>query len=492
MIATMFFAWAVGQDNLVQNPGFEVAENKAPIGYSLEGSARWEYNGYQDEIATYGVSLDSVGTEGSVSQMVSIDPRKGKWITFRFRAKAEDGFALKGNELYIRIDFYSKGGKNYLDSTRRLIYREILEDRKHFTVNGDHGKGGAAVWRSYDLEELLPFAEVDAIKITVGFSGGAGTSKNYSRFLVDDFSVTQRDYSLTGKVDPASVAKPAKAGQADDKGLVHLGGRWYYEPAAGEVIQGGKVVVTEANADRLFYKDGLFVNPFAGNMTAWLRKGYLDSQGKMVDRDRLVSDNLTLTFDGSDTFSITTHNLPNHPTARFPDTYGTQGYNPSYIMEQVRTYRLPLEPRKDPQADAMTPNNSNMALNMGPIGFAVNGVVFFNPFDANMQDASSIMDRCCGHPAPDYSYHYHKYPICVNTSFVDKGEGHSPVIGFAFDGFPVYGPYESVGVLARDLTTNKLDAFNAHYDPIRGWHYHVTPGKFPYLIGGYMGHVGRR
>jgi len=102
------------------------------------------------------------------------------------------------------------------------------------------------------------------------------------------------------------------------------------------------------------------------------------------------------------------------------------------------------------------------------------------------------MDRCCGHPSPDYRYHYHKYPICVNTPFVDKGERHSPVIGFAFDGLPVYGPYESNGVMAKDLTTNKLNAFNAHFDEVRGWHYHVTPGKFPYILGGYFGQVDRR
>jgi hypothetical protein len=102
-----------------------------------------------------------------------------------------------------------------------------------------------------------------------------------------------------------------------------------------------------------------------------------------------------------------------------------------------------------------------------------------------MTDASSIMDRCCGHPSPDYRYHYHKYPICVNTPYVDKGQGHSPVIGFAFDGLPVYGPYESENVMAKDQSANPLDIYNAHYDDQRGWHYHVTPGQFPYIIGGY-------
>ena len=137
----------------------------------------------------------------------------------------------------------------------------------------------------------------------------------------------------------------------------------------------------------------------------------------------------------------------------------------------------------------MDDSDRNRALPMGPIGIAVNGIPFFNPFDAGMRDASNIMDYCCGHPNPDNLYHYHKYPICVNTPFVDKGDAPSEVIGFAFDGLPIYGPYQEAGIMAKDSTTHPLNAFNACYDPVRGWHYHVTPGKFPYIIGGYFGKV---
>jgi len=51
---------------------------------------------------------------------------------------------------------------------------------------------------------------------------------------------------------------------------------------------------------------------------------------------------------------------------------------------------------------------------------------------------------------------------------------------------PVFGPYEASGVLAKDSPTNPLNEFNVHSDDVRGPHYHVTPGKFPYLIGGYF------
>jgi hypothetical protein len=42
--------------------------------------------------------------------------------------------------------------------------------------------------------------------------------------------------------------------------------------------------------------------------------------------------------------------------------------------------------------------------------------------------------------------------------------------------------------MAKDVKGERaLNEFNLHYDEQRGWHYHVTPGKFPYLIGGYWG-----
>ena len=166
--------------------------------------------------------------------------------------------------------------------------------------------------------------------------------------------------------------------------------------------------------------------------------------------------------------------------------------SPLEVQDSSTTFdNSSLNPQVNPLHAAMTDRDSNRALPMGPIGVAVNGVVFFNPFDAGMMDATDMMDQCCGHPAPDNQYHYHKYPICVNSPWDDDGEGHSPVIGWAFDGFPIYGPYESRGMMAKDVAGG-LNDFNVEWDSDRGWHYHVTPGNFPYIIGGYWGVVDRR
>jgi hypothetical protein len=114
-------------------------------------------------------------------------------------------------------------------------------------------------------------------------------------------------------------------------------------------------------------------------MSAWLRKGWLDADGKVVAADRYVPDNVVVSFTDAH-LVVKSHNLPNHPTAVFPDVNRSLDGNPNFIQERVTTMRFPLEPRVDPRHVAMKDgNNNDHALPMGPIAVAVNGVVFFNP-----------------------------------------------------------------------------------------------------------------
>jgi hypothetical protein len=336
------------------------------------------------------------------------------------------------------------------------------------------------VWRTYQLDVWLPFPQVDTVRLSVQFGHGAGAGSN-SEFFVSDF----RFVRLEDAPAEAPVGSMAVVDRIPRSTLIPLGGRWYYEPNPGETQ--APAVFNEANADRLLYHDAKWQAPFAGNMSAWLRAGDKDITGRIVTADLFVPDNVTVSF-GSDAMTVRTKGLPNHPTGKFPQEGFGQQSNPNYIQEHVRTYYIPLNPKVNPRHIYTTTDNSNHALPMGPIGVAVNGVVFFNPFDAQSQDATNMMDQCCGHPAPDGTYHYHKYPICVNSPWADEGKEHSPLIGWAFDGFPIYGPFESAGVMAKDVKgSDALNDFNLHWDAERGWHYHVTPGKFPYIIGGYWG-----
>jgi hypothetical protein len=227
--------------NLVQNPGFELAAGAPPQpdGYAMTGAAFWGRLGGVEDFATFGVIFPGSARDGgAVSQQVrNIDQSKGRWISFRFRGLAEHGFVVRGETLKMKIEFYSKNGANYLDCATRAIDGEIEADRKNLTVNGDYHQGGAAVWRSYELEELIPFPEVDAVKVSVSYANGAATSPLHAAFLIDDFSLVQRPASLTGRVDPATArAATRPKSPVDQSKLVPLGGRWFYEPASGEPV----------------------------------------------------------------------------------------------------------------------------------------------------------------------------------------------------------------------------------------------------------------
>ena len=125
------------------------------------------------------------------------------------------------------------------------------------------------------------------------------------------------------------------------------------------------------------------------------------------------------------------------------------GNNPNAIASGTETFRIPLKP---------TNNATATDTSLGTVGVAVNGIPIYNPFEDGNQTAATgrIFSGCCGHPQLTGVYHYHKYPTCLRLlkgdiwqsekekcdeldALVAAG-GHSPLIGFALDGWPVYGP----------------------------------------------------
>jgi hypothetical protein len=501
-IVALFIASVAGaadRVNLVKNPGFEEAEGKSarPTDFDLQGDAVRRLAGTVYEFSSIGVALDSgndsngdARSEGAVAQDVRIaGALPGRWFRFQIRGLPEDGFSVTGDDLRLKVEFFGDHGRRPLDGVTRKIYPLVEQERRDLAANGVGHKGGAATWKTYAFDFRLPFPEIDQVRLIVGFRGGNGQGKEAS-FFVDDVSL--EPIATPAGAPQADLVRPAGPAAVDGNKLVALGGRWSYVSAASEEVaaRGKGLVVTQENAGRLVFQDGggRYLNPFAENMSAWLRTGYLDLSGKLVADDEYRPDNVTIRFDAA-SMIVHARNLPNHPTAVFPSPPGSGDRNPSYIQEHDYTYRIPLDPEPDPSARAMDQNNANRALPMGPIGIATNGVVFYNPFDLGMQDATDLMDRCCGHPSPDNRYHYHKYPVCVKSPFADEGREHSPPIGWAFDGFAIYGPYEAEGLMAKDSKENPLNSFNVHRDAQRGWHYHVTPGRFPYIIGGFWGKV---
>lgn len=188
---------------------------------------------------------------------------------------------------------------------------------------------------------------------------------------------------------------------------------------------------------------------------------------------RYFGTNVTVTVTG-DMMIVHSDGIPTHPTGTFPNEH-----NPNRIQKQNYQFTIPLTPRI---AEKTTP------LPFGPIGVALNGIPFYNPYNAEGRDAvlgpyAEIFDSCCGHPDQMGRYHYHKYPVCVKTPFKDEPGKHSGIIGYAFDGFALYGPNGTNGKPPSDL-----DECNGHTDAEHGYHYHVS-AKFPYILGAYKGVV---
>ena len=408
---------------------------------------------------------------------------ENRWYRFDITAMAQDDFSVQNDNLYLKVEFLQKKSDGSLDFIKTRIFPQVVRERGDLKDDRTNKNLGQGMWRSYAMDFRTPFAEVDAVKLSVGFSDGDGKGKN-SELWINTMNLTPIPVPTNYKA-PADKARARP--QPEFESLVALGGRWYFDSQNGPIDLPEKFDYT--NADQLLYQSDHFEAPFAGNMTSWLRAGYKDLDGNIVKKDQYKPDAVVITIT-DDHIVIKSRNLPNHPTATFPDKWRLLDGNPSYIQEKNNTWYLPKVPKLAVDPIAMDEKNSNEALPKGPIGVATNGVIFFNPFDHIFEtDAVWRLDRCCGHPSPQSSYHYHKYPVCVKTPWSDAGKAHSPVIGFAFDGLPVYGPYEADGLLAKDDTKNPLNDFNVHEDPQRGPHYHVTPGKFPHIIGGFWANL---
>lgn len=172
-------------------------------------------------------------------------------------------------------------------------------------------------------------------------------------------------------------------------------------------------------------------------------------------------------------------------TGSFPIEASDDAYaydrNPNSIRIQAVRYSLPRNPKR-----AARPS----CLSMGAIGVATNGVAIFNALDALDRDAVAheVQDRCGGHPQMSGLYHYHSIPACL-TRKQSTGR-HSGLVGFALDGFPIYGPRGAGGKL---LDNDDLDACHGHVGRVeldgrwrRAYHYHATL-EYPYTLGCFRG-----
>lgn len=213
-------------------------------------------------------------------------------------------------------------------------------------------------------------------------------------------------------------------------------------------------------------------------ITSWLQNTTTTGSYYMSGNSTTISNNILVNCQmveySTNNVFIHTKGIPSYPTGPFLDG------NPSQAEDQDAIFKFPLNPTQN--------SGTPTATTMGNIGVFINGVALFdyrdgvawNPTtnslcggpgnppcpggpgatmdwnrDAILAEMSGF-DCSKGHPAMG-NYHHHQNPsafdldlnvvstICnlydADGLYAIDSTQHSPLIGFAYDGFPIYGSY---------------------------------------------------
>ena len=245
-------------------------------------------------------------------------------------------------------------------------------------------------------------------------------------------------------------------------------------------------------------------------ITAWLQnltgiKGRHYVSGNYTPIQDNDSANVKSVFYSADSVYVRANGVPSYITGPFYQ-------NPSITVSQNAIFRFPLLPRKN--TGTLTKTSG------GNIGIFINGVAFFDYGDGvswknstnslaggplgapgdNVWNRDAVpaeklgFDCAKGHPAIG-NYHHHQNPSAFNLDLnvisticnlyaadglykIDASR-HSPLIGFAIDGFPVYGAYgykntDGTGGIIRmksSFSLRNITTRTTYYDGTT-----VTPG----------------
>ena len=141
-----------------------------------------------------------------------------------------------------------------------------------------------------------------------------------------------------------------------------------------------------------------------------------------------------------DTRVVTSNGIPHY-------TY--QSMTPNGLSEQNFTWEVPLNPVVAVETSAIPC--------LGSVGYTINGIPVYGPNEGPFPDpygdpiANGVMDWCLGHTGGDADYHYHG--ILETCMAIEATESASPVLGFALDGFPIYGPRGCLDEACEDVVT---------------------------------------
>ena len=208
------------------------------------------------------------------------------------------------------------------------------------------------------------------------------------------------------------------------------------------------------------------------NTTNIMGRHYVSGNSTPIN-DNVLANVQTVQYSANSVY-VTTHGIPAYITGPFLDG------NPSLATDQNAIYKLPLNPVQN--------TGTPTATTGGNIGIFINGISLFdyrdgvawnnstqalcggpgNPPCPGGPNATQAWNRDAipaekggfdcnkAHPAMG-NYHHHQNPSAFNLDlqvisticatypadglYVINPNVHSPLIGFAYDGFPIYGAY---------------------------------------------------
>ncbi|MBB5031633.1 YHYH protein [Prosthecobacter vanneervenii] len=150
---------------------------------------------------------------------------------------------------------------------------------------------------------------------------------------------------------------------------------------------------------------------------------------------------------------IQANGIPDHAPGQFPNRH-----NPNVIGPQSYDYKVPLHPKL---------TEKPVPYRMQPFGIGVNGVVF-DPFAAEWWQGDPAwqyephggaidlgLDSSNAHVQPNGAYHYHGIP----NGLIEKLAGDQKkmvLVGWAADGFPIYGPYAYSEAMNAESPVKKM------------------------------------
>ena len=205
--------------------------------------------------------------------------------------------------------------------------------------------------------------------------------------------------------------------------------------------------------------------------------------------------------------TIVTNGCPNHesyctgkpgPAPTCKDE-GQQGSDTEAVEQDV-SVDIPANPILKSSYTA-----KELDCSMGAIAYALNGIGFYSgavgydadgncpQLDVADPEAEWISFDCCtGHSDYDAAYHYHFPPSCLlaqANKAAPVSDGHSAQVGWAEDGFPIYGPLGPGGVEIRNCGTS--GAHSTYCQDECGGYEGELPGvdnyKYRYYITGKVG-----